>query len=44
LFSEAAERLGYVVVGSNNSRNGPWEPATEAMGTFCANRLFSGWR
>jgi dienelactone hydrolase len=31
LFSEAAERLGYVVVGSNNSRNGPWEPATEAM-------------
>lgn len=25
LFQEAAEEYGYVVVGSNNSKNGPWE-------------------
>ena len=31
LFREAAERLGYVVVGSNNSRNGPAEPVFKAI-------------
>jgi poly(3-hydroxybutyrate) depolymerase len=31
LFSKAAERLGYIVVGSNNSRNGPGEPVVAAM-------------
>jgi dienelactone hydrolase len=31
LFREAAERLGYVVVGSNNSRNGPPEPVFKAI-------------
>jgi tetratricopeptide (TPR) repeat protein len=25
LFQEAAEKYGYIVAGSNNSRNGPWE-------------------
>jgi poly(3-hydroxybutyrate) depolymerase len=31
LFSKAAERLGYIVVGSNNSRNGPSEPIVAAL-------------
>jgi hypothetical protein len=31
LFREAAERLGYIVVGSNNSRNGPTEPVLKAI-------------
>ena len=26
LFREAAEQYGYIVVSSNNSQNGPWEP------------------
>jgi len=33
-FQEAAEKYGYIVVGSNNSRNGPWEvtlAAAQAM-------------
>ena len=30
LFSEAAERFGWVVVGSNNSRNGPLKPSLDA--------------
>ncbi|HYO63878.1 MAG TPA: hypothetical protein VER08_09625 [Pyrinomonadaceae bacterium] len=29
-FREAAERFGWVVVGSNNSRNGPVQPSLEA--------------
>lgn len=29
-FREAAERYGYIVAGSNNSRNGPLEPCFEA--------------
>ena len=32
LFSEAAERFGWVVVGSNNSRNGPFKVALDAAG------------
>ncbi|MFQ5741387.1 MAG: hypothetical protein ACE5JX_20510 [Acidobacteriota bacterium] len=31
-FSQAAERYGYIVVASNNSRNGPLEPAIKAIG------------
>jgi dienelactone hydrolase len=30
-FRTAAERLGYIVVGSNNSRNGPWPPIVAAL-------------
>src|SRR5262249_40110872 len=26
----AAERYGFIIVGSNNSRNGPWKPEIEA--------------
>jgi len=29
-FKEAAERYGWIVIGSNNSRNGPWELAVNA--------------
>jgi predicted esterase len=29
-FKEAAERLGWIVAGSNNSRNGPSQPSAEA--------------
>ena len=32
LFSDAAERFGWVVAGSNNSRNGPFKVALEAAG------------
>lgn len=32
LLKEAAERYGYIVVGSNNSRNGPMQPQMEAAG------------
>ncbi len=31
LFSQAAERLGFIVVASNNSRNGPLPPVMAAM-------------
>jgi dienelactone hydrolase len=30
LFRPAAEKYGYIVVSSNNSHNGPWEPQLEA--------------
>ena len=29
-FQAAAEKYGYIVAGSLNSRNGPWEPSLEA--------------
>ena len=29
-YQAAAERYGYIIAGSNNSRNGPWEPSLEA--------------
>jgi poly(3-hydroxybutyrate) depolymerase len=29
-MKDAAERYGYIVVGSNNSRNGPWKISVEA--------------
>jgi dienelactone hydrolase len=31
LFREAAEKYGYIVVGSNNSKNGPTRPSAEAF-------------
>jgi predicted esterase len=31
LFQEAAARYGYIVAGSNNSQNGPWEPIIKAI-------------
>src|SRR5205085_6153782 len=34
LFKEVAERYGYIVVGSNNSRNGPNVPLGEIIKTF----------
>jgi dienelactone hydrolase len=30
-FKEAAEAYGYIVAGSNNSRNGPWAPSVKAI-------------
>jgi len=30
LMKEAAESYGFIVLGSNNSRNGPWKPEFEA--------------
>lgn len=30
LLQGAAERYGYIILGSNNSRNGPWKPQSEA--------------
>jgi tetratricopeptide (TPR) repeat protein len=30
LMKEAAEKYGYIVAASNNSRNGPWEPEAKA--------------
>ncbi len=41
-FREAAEALGYILAGSNNSKNGPWEPAQKAIAAMLAdtrNRL-----
>ena len=35
-FQAAAEKFGYIVAGSNNSRNGPWEANTAAI-----NAMFS---
>lgn len=31
LMKAAAEKFGYIVVGSNNSQNGPWKPDAEAV-------------
>jgi dienelactone hydrolase len=30
-FQDAAEKYGYIVVGSHNSRNGPWQVSRDAM-------------
>jgi hypothetical protein len=30
LFTEAAEKYGYIIAGSNVSENGPWEPILRA--------------
>jgi predicted esterase len=34
LFSEAAERFGWIVAGSNNSRNGPLKASLDAAGAM----------
>jgi hypothetical protein len=34
LLQEAAEAYGYVLVGSNDARNGPWEPVIAAQGAL----------
>jgi hypothetical protein len=31
VFRDAAEKYGWIVVGSENSRNGPWEPTRRAV-------------
>ena len=31
LFQKAAEKYGYIVVCSNNLKNGPWQPVVDAM-------------
>src|SRR5262245_16547303 len=31
VFREAAEKYGWIVVGSENSRNGPWEPTRRSI-------------
>ena len=36
-YQRAAEEYGYIVVGSNNSRNGPWEPILEAAAAMRAD-------
>ena len=41
-YQAGAERYGYVVAGSNNSRNGPWKPsldAARAMATDVTTRF-----
>lgn len=41
-FQAAAEKYGYIVAGSNNSRNGPWEislGAADAMSTDVVRRF-----
>ncbi len=42
-FKEAAQKYGYIVVGSNNSKNGPWLPVMEAAMAVWAdtNKRFS---
>lgn len=30
-FQEGAEKFGYIIAGSNDSRNGPWAPTLEAF-------------
>jgi predicted esterase len=37
LMKDAAERFGYIVAGSNNSRNGPWKPEIEAAQAMSAD-------
>jgi dienelactone hydrolase len=34
LFKAAAEKFGYIIVGSNNAKNGPWESILSAMRAF----------
>jgi len=36
-FADAAEKTGFLVAGSNNSRNGPLEPAREAIEAMLAD-------
>lgn len=36
-YQQAAEKYGYIVAGSLNSRNGPWEPAMNAAKVMTAD-------
>lgn len=36
-YQAAAERYGYIVAGSNNSRNGPWKPSLDAAKAMTAD-------
>jgi dienelactone hydrolase len=36
-YRAAAERFGYIVAGSNNSRNGPWETSVAAIQAMSAD-------
>src|SRR5262245_14259206 len=36
-YQAGAERYGYIVAGSNNSRNGPWKPSLEAAKAMAAD-------
>jgi tetratricopeptide (TPR) repeat protein len=36
-FRAAAETFGYVLAGSNNSKNGPWEPSQKAIAAMLAD-------
>lgn len=36
-FADAAEKYGYIVVGSHNSRNGPWKISEDAMQAMWAD-------
>jgi len=36
-YRAAAEKYGYIVVGSNNSRNGPWEVGLDAGGAMMSD-------
>lgn len=38
-FKEAAEKYGWIVAGSNNSRNGPWRRAAEAWSAMTKDTL-----
>jgi poly(3-hydroxybutyrate) depolymerase len=36
-YQAGAERYGYIVAGSNNSRNGPWKPSLDAARAMAAD-------
>ena len=36
-YQAGAERYGYIVAGSNNSRNGPWKPSLDAARAMTAD-------
>jgi poly(3-hydroxybutyrate) depolymerase len=36
-YQAGAERYGYIVAGSNNSRNGPWKPSLDAARAMSAD-------
>jgi hypothetical protein len=36
-YQAAAEKYGYIVVGSNNSRNGPWQSSLDAAAAMTAD-------
>ncbi|MCP5052152.1 MAG: hypothetical protein GY940_33605 [bacterium] len=39
LFKAAAEKYGYIIVSSNNSRNGPWKPIARAANAMWKDTL-----